>query len=154
MMEMRNSKELEPPGFSCSAFTKSVQFRDEFLNTTRLQFPHTDQSSTSSCVSMRSDFSKVDNPNFSAELGPPEPKGQRLPDRLQSSASSCQSIKSDFSKVDNPNFSSEPGPSGSKGQRLPDRLQSSASSCESMKSDFSKVDNPNFSSERVPSGSK
>ncbi|XP_066532284.1 NLR family CARD domain-containing protein 3-like isoform X2 [Hoplias malabaricus] len=68
-----------------------------------------------SCVSMKSDMSKGNNPNFSSGR-----------------VCSCVSMKSDMSKGDNPNFSS-----------------GRVYSCVSMKSDMSKGDNPNFSSGRV-----
>ncbi|XP_078811146.1 NACHT, LRR and PYD domains-containing protein 12-like [Oryzias latipes] len=68
------------------------------------------QSSASSCVSMKSDWSKELNPpDFSAEPGPSASKDQLLTQRVQSSASSCVSMKSDWSKELNPpDFSAEP----------------------------------------------
>uniref|UniRef100_A0A669BUN7 NACHT domain-containing protein n=1 Tax=Oreochromis niloticus TaxID=8128 RepID=A0A669BUN7_ORENI len=57
-----------------------------------------------SCPSVRSDWSKDKQPDFSAEPGPT--RGQRS----QSAGSSCPSVRSDQSKPDPPDFSGEPGP--------------------------------------------
>ncbi|RVE55626.1 hypothetical protein OJAV_G00234380 [Oryzias javanicus] len=140
---------------------KMDQIKDEAelgsFNTKDQLLPHRLQSSASSCVSMKSDWSKELNPpDFRAETGPSVAKDQLLPKRLQSSASSCVSMKSDWSKELNPpDFSAEPGPSVSKGQLLPQRFKSSASSNVSMKSDWSKELNPpDFRAEPGPSISK
>ncbi|XP_023821848.1 protein NLRC3-like [Oryzias latipes] len=101
------------------------------------------QSSTSSCVSMRSDQSRENNPFFSSEEQ--QQKGQQLNQRVQSSASSCVSMRSDQSRENNPFFSSED--EQQKGQQLKQRVQSSTSSCVSMRSDQSRENNPFFSSE-------
>ncbi|KAM9333194.1 uncharacterized protein KZ484_018240 isoform 6-T6 [Pholidichthys leucotaenia] len=65
------------------------------------------QSPASSCVSMRSDWSKALLPNFSDGPGPSDSKGQRS----QSPASSCVSMRSDRSKDLPPDLSDGPGPS-------------------------------------------
>ncbi|CAI5669417.1 unnamed protein product [Oreochromis niloticus] len=62
------------------------------------------ESAGSSCLSVRSDRSKGQNPGFSAEPGPT--RGQRS----QSAGSSCPSVRSDRSKGLPPIFSGEPGP--------------------------------------------
>ncbi|CAI5657194.1 unnamed protein product [Oreochromis niloticus] len=62
------------------------------------------KSAGSSCPSVRSDWSKDHNPDFSGEPGPT--RGQRS----QSAGSSCPSVRSDRSKGYNPDFSGEPGP--------------------------------------------
>ncbi|CAI5657092.1 unnamed protein product [Oreochromis niloticus] len=62
------------------------------------------ESAGSSCPSVRSDRSKDQNPDFSAEPGPT--RGQRS----QSAGSSCPSVRSDWSKGLPPHFSGEPGP--------------------------------------------
>ncbi|KAM9309922.1 NACHT, LRR and PYD domains-containing protein 12-like isoform 10-T10 [Pholidichthys leucotaenia] len=104
------------------------------------------ESGGSTCLSMRSDWSKGYNPYFSNEPGPSDTKGQRS----LSSGSSCLSMRSDWSKGYNPYFSNEPGPSDTKGQRS----LSSGSSCLSMRSDWSKGYNPYFSNEPGPSDTK
>ncbi|KAM9337661.1 protein NLRC3-like [Symphorus nematophorus] len=109
-----------------------------------LGFKQRAASPASSCLSMKSDFSKEEPPFFSSEPGPSDTK-----QRAASPASSCLSMKSDFSKEEPPFFSSEPGPSDTK-----QRAASPASSCLSMKSDFSKEEPPFFSSEPGPSDTK
>ncbi|XP_039859983.1 protein NLRC3-like [Simochromis diagramma] len=104
-------------------------------------------SAASSCVSVRSDWSKeIFPPNFSHEpaateffsQGPQLTMGQRS----QSPASSCVSVRSDWSKERPPNFSHEPAPT------MGQRSQSPASSCVSVRSDWSKeIFPPNFSHE-------
>ncbi|XP_024118543.2 protein NLRC3-like [Oryzias melastigma] len=169
---MSRSEGGEPAGSSC-VFMKTVQVRDGLEPfETELDLPNPkEQSSTSSCVSMKSDLSKMDNPDFSAETKPLITKGQQLIPRGQSSTSSCVSMKSDLSKMDNPDFSAETKPSFTKGQHLtqtvqPVSMRSNLSKmdnpdfsaetpsldtksfyCESMKSDLSKMDNPDFSAE-------
>ncbi|XP_076739663.1 protein NLRC3-like [Maylandia zebra] len=61
------------------------------------------ESAGSSCPSVRSDWSKDYNPEFSGEPG--ATRGQRS----QSAGSSCPSVRSDWSKDDPLNFSGEPG---------------------------------------------
>ncbi|XP_044228209.1 NACHT, LRR and PYD domains-containing protein 12-like [Thunnus albacares] len=67
------------------------------------------ESLISCCVSMKSDQSKGDPPEFSNEPGPSDTK-----QRTESPVSSCMSMKSDWSKGDLPDFSNEPGPSNTK----------------------------------------
>uniref|UniRef100_A0A669AYY9 B30.2/SPRY domain-containing protein n=1 Tax=Oreochromis niloticus TaxID=8128 RepID=A0A669AYY9_ORENI len=62
------------------------------------------ESAGSSCPSVRSDRSKDQQPDFSAEPG--LTRGQRS----QSAGSSCPSVRSDQSKPEPPLFSGEPGP--------------------------------------------
>ncbi|CAI5670258.1 unnamed protein product [Oreochromis niloticus] len=62
------------------------------------------ESAGSSCLFVRSDRSKDQNPDFSGEPGPT--RGQRS----QSAGSSCMCGRSDWSKEQNPGFSGEPGP--------------------------------------------
>ncbi|RVE60839.1 hypothetical protein OJAV_G00184440 [Oryzias javanicus] len=173
-VKMSRSEGGEPAGSSC-VFMKTVQDRDGLEPfKTELDLPNLkSQSSTSSCASMKSDLSKMDNPDFSAETKPLTTKGYQLIPRGQSSTSSCASMKSDLSKMDNPDFSAETKPSLTKGQHLaqtspvqpvsmrsnlskmdnPDfsaefpSLDSKSFCCESMKSDLSKMDNPDFSAE-------
>ncbi|KAM9394495.1 LOW QUALITY PROTEIN: protein NLRC3-like [Pholidichthys leucotaenia] len=104
------------------------------------------ESGGSTCLSLRSDGSRGEPPDFSDGPGPSNSKGQRS----QSPASSCVSRRSDWSKGRPPEFSDGPGPSDSKGQRS----QSPASSCVSMRSDRSKGRPPNFSDGPGPSDSK
>ncbi|XP_040911484.1 NACHT, LRR and PYD domains-containing protein 14-like [Toxotes jaculatrix] len=74
------------------------------------------ESPGSSCLSMKSDWSKQrDPPYFSHEPGPSDTKGQDHRLRAESPGSSCLSMKSDWSKPLNPPaFSHEPGPSDTK----------------------------------------
>ncbi|KAL7375912.1 hypothetical protein ABVT39_026453 [Epinephelus coioides] len=102
------------------------------------------ESPVSSCLSMKSDWSKHDPPFFSNEPGPSDTK-----QRAESPVSSCLSMKSDRSKHDPPFFSNEPGPSDTK-----QRAESPVSSCLSMKSDRSKQNPPYFSNEPGPSDTK
>ncbi|KAM7002931.1 NLR family CARD domain-containing protein 3-like isoform 2-T2 [Tautogolabrus adspersus] len=75
------------------------------------------ESPLSSCLSMKSDWSKgLLPPNFSNEPGPSDQKmcdrGEEEEHRAESPLSSCLSMKSDWSKgLLPPNFSNEPGPS-------------------------------------------
>ncbi|XP_078791933.1 protein NLRC3-like isoform X1 [Oryzias latipes] len=101
------------------------------------------ESSTSSCVSMRSDQSRDNNPFFSSE--DEQQKRLQLKQRVQSSTSSSVSMRSDQSRDNNPFFGSED--EHQRGQQLNQRVQSSASSCVSMRSDQSRDNNPFFSSE-------
>ncbi|XP_078019922.1 protein NLRC3-like isoform X16 [Epinephelus lanceolatus] len=101
-------------------------------------------SPVSSCLSMKSDWSKHDPPYFSNEPGPSDTK-----QRAESPVSSCLSMKSDRSKFNPPLFSNEPGPSDTK-----QRAESPVSSCLSMKSDWSMGHPPYFSNEPGPSDTK
>ncbi|XP_067438065.1 NACHT, LRR and PYD domains-containing protein 12-like isoform X5 [Thunnus thynnus] len=120
------------------------------------------ESLISSCLSMKSDWSNYNPPNFSNEPGPSDTKR-----RAESPVSSCLSMKSDWSNYNPPNFSNEPGPSDTNVTGLTLRLQkmkdseeeedgaeSLLSSCLSMKSDWSNYNPPNFSNEPGPSDTK
>ncbi|XP_044211490.1 protein NLRC3-like isoform X11 [Thunnus albacares] len=72
------------------------------------------ESLMSSCLSMKSDWSKDEPLNFSNELGPSDTKGQQHRQRAESLISSCLSMKSDWSNDPPPHFSNEPGPSDTK----------------------------------------
>ncbi|XP_041816905.1 protein NLRC3-like isoform X2 [Chelmon rostratus] len=72
------------------------------------------ESSASSCLSMKSDWSKDLPPDFSHEPGPSDTKVQYSRQRAESPASSCLCMKSDRSKDLPPDFSQEPGPSDTK----------------------------------------
>ncbi|XP_050932548.1 protein NLRC5 isoform X7 [Lates calcarifer] len=103
------------------------------------------ESPVSSCLSMKSDWSKDLNPPvFSNGPGPWSHWRQFEPHRAESPVSSCLSMKSDWSKDLNPPvFSNGPGPSKSHWRQFPQhRAESSVSSCLSMKSDWSKDLNP------------
>ncbi|KAM7412630.1 hypothetical protein PAMA_020143 [Pampus argenteus] len=67
------------------------------------------ESPASSCVSVKSDWSKGHPVNFSNEPPPSDTK-----QRSESPASSCVSVKSDWSKGHPVNFSNEPPPSDTK----------------------------------------
>ncbi|XP_073344926.1 NLR family CARD domain-containing protein 3-like [Pagrus major] len=69
------------------------------------------ESSVSSCLSMKSDWSKETPPDFSTEPGPSDTQSQYHRRREESSVSSCLSMKSDRSKGFPPSFSNGPGPS-------------------------------------------
>uniref|UniRef100_A0A8P4G155 NACHT, LRR and PYD domains-containing protein 12 n=1 Tax=Dicentrarchus labrax TaxID=13489 RepID=A0A8P4G155_DICLA len=101
------------------------------------------ESPVSSCLSMKSDFSKDKPPDFSNEPGPSDIK-----ERAESPVSVSESMKSDFSKDKPPDFSYEPGPSDISHK---ERAESPVSVSESMKSDFSKDKPPDFSYEPGPS---
>ncbi|XP_051744797.1 uncharacterized protein LOC127509829 isoform X5 [Ctenopharyngodon idella] len=115
-----------------------------------------------SSVSMKSDHSKGDGPNFSENKtspaksersGPHVSFSEATPSQIKSERSgspvfSSVSMKSDHSKGDGPNFS-ENKTSPAKSQRL----VSYESSSVSVKSDHSKGDGPNFS-EKKPSSTK
>ncbi|XP_067447009.1 protein NLRC3-like isoform X6 [Thunnus thynnus] len=125
------------------------------------------ESLISSCLSMKSDWSKRSPPVFSNEPGPSDTNVTGLPLRLQkmkdseeeedgaeSLISSCLSMKSDWSNDPPPHFSNEPGPSDTKGQQHRQRAESLISSCLSMKSDWSNDPPPHFSNEPGPSDTK
>ncbi|XP_069368355.1 NLR family CARD domain-containing protein 3-like isoform X1 [Paralichthys olivaceus] len=67
-----------------------------------------------SCVSLKSNQSKGNPPNFSNEPGPSHAKGEDHRLRAESPEFSCVSLKSDQSKEIILNFSNEPGPSHTK----------------------------------------
>ncbi|XP_056257572.1 protein NLRC3-like isoform X24 [Seriola aureovittata] len=69
------------------------------------------------CLSMKSDWSKVEPIDFSDEPGPSDSQGQNQRLRAESPGSICLSMKSDRSKVEPINFSDEPGPSDSQEKR-------------------------------------
>ncbi|XP_073344046.1 protein NLRC3-like isoform X2 [Pagrus major] len=69
------------------------------------------ESPVSSCLSMKSDWSKEPPPDFSTEPGPSDTQSQYHRRREESPVSSCLSMKSDWSKEPPPDFSTEPGPS-------------------------------------------
>ncbi|XP_050932571.1 NACHT, LRR and PYD domains-containing protein 12 isoform X30 [Lates calcarifer] len=102
------------------------------------------ESPVSSCLSMKSDWSKDLNPPvFSNGPGPWSHWRQFEPQRAEHPVSSCLSMKSDWSKDLNPPvFSNGPGPWSHWRQFEPQRAESSVSSCLSMKSDWSKDLNP------------
>ncbi|KAM9321856.1 LOW QUALITY PROTEIN: protein NLRC3-like, partial [Pholidichthys leucotaenia] len=112
----------------------------------------------STCLSMRSDWSKGYPPAFSDE---PEPSDSKLTDiikmeeeedRAESGGSTGLSMRSDRSKGDPPKFSDEPGPSVV--QSLHSRAEAALSTHLSMRSDRSKGYPPVFSDEPGPSDSK
>ncbi|XP_030612195.1 NACHT, LRR and PYD domains-containing protein 5-like isoform X2 [Archocentrus centrarchus] len=108
------------------------------------QHRHRAEPPVSSCLSMKSDFSRDDPPYFSNDPGPSNKKH-----RAEPPVSSCLSMKSDFSRDDPPYFSNDPGPSDTK-----HRAEPPVSSCLSMKSDFSRDDPPYFSNDPRPSDTK
>ncbi|XP_027131260.1 protein NLRC3-like isoform X2 [Larimichthys crocea] len=72
------------------------------------------ESPGSSCLSMKSDFSKDLPIEFSDEPGPSDTKVQSNRQRAESPGSICLSMKSDRSKEEPLSFSEEPGPSDTK----------------------------------------
>ncbi|XP_073323716.1 protein NLRC3-like [Pagrus major] len=112
------------------------------------------ESPGSSCVSMKSDWSKDEPPAFRNEPGPSDTKVQSNRQRAESPVSSCVSMKSDWSKDEPPAFRNEPGPSDTKVQSNRQRAESPVSSCVSMKSDWSKDEPPAFRNEPGPTGTK
>ncbi|XP_030605473.1 NACHT, LRR and PYD domains-containing protein 12-like [Archocentrus centrarchus] len=86
------------------------------------------ESPGSSCLSMKSDWSKEFPPFFSNEAS--DTKGQQHRHTAESSVSSCLSMKSDESKGHPPLFSNEPGPQCGERSRTRAGLQTaSQSSC-------------------------
>ncbi|XP_029935757.1 protein NLRC3-like [Myripristis murdjan] len=84
----------------------------------------------SSCLSMRSDRSIGNPPDFSAEPGPSATKGQQHRQRAEPPASSCLSMRSDRSIGNRPEFSAEPGPSATKERkRSSEAVEEQLSSC-------------------------
>uniref|UniRef100_A0A8B9JKF5 NACHT domain-containing protein n=1 Tax=Astyanax mexicanus TaxID=7994 RepID=A0A8B9JKF5_ASTMX len=108
------------------------------------------ESPVSSCVSLKSDRSMPDRPNFKGEYEPQESGTKKS---TESSVSSCVSLKSDRSLPDRPNFSDGSSTQESGTEKRP---ESSVSSCVSLKSDRSMPDRPNFKGESEPqeSGTK
>ncbi|XP_044200096.1 protein NLRC3-like [Thunnus albacares] len=100
------------------------------------------ESPVSSRLSMKSDWSNYNPPDFSNEPGPSDTK-----QRAESLISSCLSMKSDWSNYNPPDFSHEPGPSDTK-----QRAESPVSSCLSM--NWSNYNPPDFSDEPGPSDTK
>ncbi|XP_067331112.1 NLR family CARD domain-containing protein 3-like isoform X8 [Channa argus] len=76
------------------------------------------ESSGSSCLSMKSNLSKDNPPDYSNGPGPSDTKAdvQKMEekDRTESSGSSCLSMKSNWSKHEPPDYSNGPGPSDTK----------------------------------------
>ncbi|XP_069368293.1 NLR family CARD domain-containing protein 3-like isoform X2 [Paralichthys olivaceus] len=117
-----------------------------------------------SCVSLKSNASKEEPPDFSNEPGPSHTKLKMSgyveeEDRAESPEFSCVSLKSDRSKGIPPNFSNEPGPSHTKLKMSvyveeEDRAESPEFSCVSLKSNRSKGQPPVFSNEPGPSDTK
>ncbi|XP_045884939.1 NACHT, LRR and PYD domains-containing protein 14-like [Micropterus dolomieu] len=100
-------------------------------------------------LSMKSDQSNDNPPDFSKEPRPPDatfPNRQRA----ESAGSSCLSMKSYRSNDNPPDFSKEPRPSDKKFQYR-QRAEDSGSSCLSMKSYRSNDNPPDFSKEPRPS---
>uniref|UniRef100_A0A3B4T3U7 RING-type domain-containing protein n=1 Tax=Seriola dumerili TaxID=41447 RepID=A0A3B4T3U7_SERDU len=88
------------------------------------------QSPGSICLSMKSDWSKHDPPDFSTEPGLSDSQGQNHRLRAESPGSICPSMKSDGSKELNPPvFSDEPGPSDSQEKRRGVSVEEQLSSC-------------------------
>uniref|UniRef100_A0A3Q3ELZ9 NACHT domain-containing protein n=1 Tax=Labrus bergylta TaxID=56723 RepID=A0A3Q3ELZ9_9LABR len=112
------------------------------------------ESPVPSCLSMKSDLSKDENPYFSKEPGPSDTKltsDQNMDvcledkeDGAESPVPSCLSLK----------FKNEPLPSDIKVESRRQRAESPVPSCLSMKSDLSKDENPYFSKEPGPSDTK
>ncbi|XP_053303147.1 protein NLRC3 isoform X2 [Pleuronectes platessa] len=82
-----------------------------------------------SCVSLKSDWSIGEPPNFSNEPGPSHTKGQDHRLRAESPGSSCLSLKSDWSKEPPPFFSNEPGPSHTEKRKRSHVSEEEQSSC-------------------------
>ncbi|XP_062265644.1 NACHT, LRR and PYD domains-containing protein 12-like isoform X2 [Platichthys flesus] len=112
------------------------------------------ESPGSSCLSLKSDWSRHEPPFFSNEPGPSHTEGQDHRLRAESPGSSCLSLKSDWSRHEPPFFSNEPGPSHTEGQDHRLRAESPGSSCLSLKSDWSRHEPPFFSNEPGPSHTK
>ncbi|XP_056878410.1 NLR family CARD domain-containing protein 3-like isoform X6 [Takifugu flavidus] len=100
------------------------------------------ESTVSSCVSMKSDWSKEHPYNFG--IGPQGSPLKMDEDRAESTVPSCVSMKSDWSKDFPLNFGI--GAQGSPLKMDEDRAESTVSSCVSLKSDQSKRGGINFRS--------
>ncbi|XP_030611954.1 NACHT, LRR and PYD domains-containing protein 12-like isoform X3 [Archocentrus centrarchus] len=119
---------------------------------------HRAASAASSCVSLRSDWSRGKPPDFSNEAAPTTffNHGPQLTigQRSQSPTSSCVSLRSDWSKGRPPDFSNEAAPTMffNHGPQLiiGQRSQSPPSSCVSLRSDWSRGRPPDFSNEAAP----
>ncbi|KAM9341412.1 uncharacterized protein ABDE67_015077 isoform 2-T2 [Symphorus nematophorus] len=111
-------------------------------------------SPVSSCLSLKSDWSKGIPPDVSNEPGPSDTKLRSNRKRAVSPVSSCLSLKSDWSKGIPPDVSNEPRPSDTKVQSNRQRAESPVSSCLSLKSDWSKGIPPDISNEPRPSDTK
>ncbi|XP_070709402.1 NLR family CARD domain-containing protein 3-like isoform X8 [Pempheris klunzingeri] len=72
------------------------------------------ESAVSSCLSLKSDRSRLEPLFFSNEPGPSDTKVQYNRQRAESAVSSCLSLKSDRSRREPLHFSNEPGPSDTK----------------------------------------
>ncbi|XP_061576022.1 protein NLRC3-like [Cololabis saira] len=103
------------------------------------------ESPGSICLSMKSDRSNEEPPNFSNEPGPSDKKGRYRSQRPESPGSICLSMKSDRSKDQPPKFSKESGPSDTRR-----RVNSAASRCRSTKSDVSKDLPDDFNNKPAP----
>ncbi|XP_038586131.1 NLR family CARD domain-containing protein 3-like [Micropterus salmoides] len=112
------------------------------------------ESAGSSSLSMKSDQSTDNPPDFSKEPGPSDTKVQSSRQRAESAGSSCLSLKSYRSHRKPPDFSNEPGPSDTKVQSNRQRAESAGSSCLSLKSYRSHLKPPDFSNEPGPSDTK
>ncbi|XP_076617595.1 NACHT, LRR and PYD domains-containing protein 12-like isoform X2 [Chaetodon auriga] len=118
----------------------------------------------SSCLSVKSSFSKDEPLYFSRDPGPSDSKltsDQKMSvcveeeeDRAECPVSSCLSVKSSFSKDEPLYFSRDPGPSDSKLEDSRRRAECPVSSCLSVKSSFSKDEPLYFNGESGRSDSK
>ncbi|CAI5677799.1 unnamed protein product [Oreochromis niloticus] len=128
--------------------------RSDWFTQTPLHYSHgatkgqRSQSPVSSCVSLRSDWSRGKPPDFSHEPAATRffSDGAQLTigQRSQSPVSSCVSVRSDWSRGKPPDFSHEPAPT------IGQRSQSPVSSCVSVRSDWSRGKPPDFSHEPAP----
>ncbi|KAM3608096.1 uncharacterized protein V6R79_019017 [Siganus canaliculatus] len=115
-------------------------------------------SPVSSCLSMKTDWSKERPLNFRQEPGPSDTDShsrQLREQRSDSPVSSCLSMETDWSKERPLNFHQEPGPSDTDSHRsqfLLQRPDSPVSSCLSMETDWSKERPLNFCQEPGHSG--
>ncbi|XP_030018913.1 NACHT, LRR and PYD domains-containing protein 12-like isoform X2 [Sphaeramia orbicularis] len=96
------------------------------------------ESSVSTCLSMKTYWSKDDPPDFSPEPGPSNTEGQYNRPRAESSVSTCLSMKTVWSKDDPPDFRPEPGPSDTEEMErthVPGVDPPSCSLCQKVQSD-------------------
>ncbi|XP_050923775.1 NACHT, LRR and PYD domains-containing protein 14 isoform X10 [Lates calcarifer] len=103
------------------------------------------ESPVSSCLSMKSDWSKDRPPDLSDGPGPWSHWRPFPQHRAESPVSSCLSMKSDWSKDRPPDLSNGPGPWSHWRPFPQNRAESPGSSCLSMKSDWSKDRPPDLS---------
>ncbi|KAI3369444.1 hypothetical protein L3Q82_007484 [Scortum barcoo] len=89
------------------------------------------ESAGSSCLSLKSDRSKLEPPNFSNEPEPSDSKFQPNRRRSESPGSSCLSLKSDRSKHEPPDFSNEPEPDSKERKRSHVSVEEQPSCCAS-----------------------